>query len=115
MARRYPLSRQSMALVGAESVQRWPGMSPVPGVQPVDGWELLTRDEQDGDGFWSAYYVARGPERDELLDVCRFRFSPSQARFAWLVRNGFPPRPAFGPWDDRDIEAAIAAERSAAA
>lgn len=84
---------------------------PVTTVQPCDGWTLLTFPEWDNDGFATPAYVARGEREDVFLDTCRFRFSPSQSRFNWLVRNGFPPRPnPFGGWDDTDIEARIAAE-----
>lgn len=79
---------------------------PVVGIEPVDGWELLSFP--DGHRATPAY-VARSAERDVLLDVSRFRFSPSQDRFAWLVRNSFPKRPhPMGGWDDTDIEMRMA-------
>lgn len=87
----------------------WP-TDPVVGIAPVDGWELRCWESEDGDGFFVNEYVARSATRDIHLDVSRFNFTPSQGRFAWLVRNGFPPRPEFGPWDDTDIEARITAE-----
>lgn len=80
-------------------------------VDPVDGWSLHSYPYMDGEGFWRDEYAARRGDAEVPLDVSRFRFTPSQARFAWLVRNGFPPRPAFGPWDDTDIEARIQQER----
>lgn len=90
--------------------------TPVHGISPVDGWSLLTFDEQDSDRFWTTAYVARGPHRDFVLDVSRFAFRPTQDRFAWLVRNGFPPRPTlFGGWSDIQIEARIALEPEMAA
>ena len=87
---------------------------PVAGIAPVDGWTLCVYPEWDSDGFTTPGYVARSATRDALLNLSRFRFSPSQDRFAWLVRNGFPKPHSFGPWDDTEIEAALAAERVAA-
>lgn len=92
---------------------RWHG-SPVPGIDLVAGWRLFWFEEPDTDGFWTNAYFARGDHFDVKIDVSRFRFSPSQERFAWLVRNGFPPRPTpFGGWDDADLDAAMADERDA--
>ena len=86
---------------------------PVAGITLVDGWELRWHPESDSDGFETRAYVARGPYRDVHLDVSRFRFTPSQDRFAWLVKAGFPPRPTLGPWDDTDIEARMAQQVAA--
>lgn len=85
-------------------------------IEPVDGWSLFAMDEPDGDGFWTTSYVARCDDGDVMLHTSRFRFTPSQERFAWLVRHGFPRRPGkiLGPWCDLDIEAAIEAERAVA-
>lgn len=83
-----------------------------PGIEPVDGWTLCSLQETDGDGFhFTSYFAVRGNEQ-RSLNVSRFRFSPSQARFAFLARNGFPHRPGklLGPWDDTDIEMALAVE-----
>ncbi len=93
---------------------RFGGGFPVPDVKPIDGWELFSIEVEDGDGFWRHEYFARGADRDVHLDLSRNRFTPSQDRFAWLVRSNFPQRPSFGPWDDTDIEYAIAAEQVAA-
>jgi hypothetical protein len=83
-------------------------MVPVAFIEPVAGWALMEAPNYDGDGFsYLDYYAVRGNET-RLLDVSRFRFSPSQARFAWLIENGFPPRPTLGPWDDTDIEMRMA-------
>lgn len=67
--------------------------------------------EDDGDGFRSTLYVASGPERDVVLDTSRFSFHPTQSRFDWFVRNGFPRREGIGPWDDHDVDLKIAAAR----
>ena len=87
---------------------------PLDCIPAVDGWQLCQMTEQDRDGFDYPVYVARSADRDVILDVSRFRFTPSAARFAWLVRNGFPARPAFGPWDDTDIEMRMAVPEMAA-
>ncbi|KPL67439.1 hypothetical protein SZ64_04565 [Erythrobacter sp. SG61-1L] len=86
----------------------------VPGIDPVDGWVLVEDEEQDGDGFWRPVYDAvRGDER-QRLGVSRWRFTPTQARFAWMVRSGFPmmfraPSGCLAPFHDEVIDAAIAA------
>jgi hypothetical protein len=97
-------------------LQSLSGMALVPRIEPVDGWTLLSTITYDGDGFpYEDFFAARQGEL-RVLQTCRFRFSPSQERFAWLVRGGFPQRDGkiLGPWDDTDIEAALAAERRAA-
>lgn len=77
-------------------------------IQPVDGWSLWSFPWDDGDGFTKAAYFARGPERDEKLNVSLYRFSPTQERFHFLVKNGFPkPTSPFGPWDDTEIDHVI--------
>lgn len=85
-----------------------PPGAPVEGIAPVDGWALHTWTERDGDGFhYSEFAAVRGDEVRHL-NVSRFRFSPSQARFEWLVRNGFPRGPGVGAWDNADIEMRMA-------
>lgn len=88
--------------------------APFPGIAPVDGWRLFTFEERDSCGFSTPAYLAVKGDREEWLDVSRFRFTPSQDRFAWLVSNHFPARRAFGPWDDTEIEHFMATERLAA-
>lgn len=93
-------------------------LSPVDDISPVEGWSLHTFGNVDSDGFRRPEYVARGPLRDVHLPVSRFAFTPTQDRFAWLVRNDFAPNPGAdrtGPWDDHDIDYALAAERQAVA
>ena len=89
--------------------------APAPNVEPYRGFTLLELDERDGDGFYTREFAARGPDGDVPLNVSRFFFTPSNARFAWLVDNGFPPSPGIGPWCDAQIDAAIAAGRREAA
>jgi hypothetical protein len=88
----------------------------VAGIAPVYGWSLLSFEEEDSNGFWRDCYIARRGDRSVLLDVSRFNFTPTQARFDWLVRNGFPKRPTpKGGWFSVEIDARIAAEREALA
>ena len=91
----------------------FPSSAPVYGIEPVDGWEMRWIDYPDSDGFWSKIYTARRDDDEQLLHTCRFRFSPSQERFAWLVRNNFPVRHGkiIGPWGDTEIEHRIQQER----
>lgn len=89
-------------------------LSPVPGILPVNGWHLGVSTEWDGGGFSYPEYAAVRGDEVRQLDTSRFRFTPSQDRFSWLVRNGFPPRPTLGPWDDTDIEMRLAVEAVAA-
>ncbi|HUD92308.1 hypothetical protein [Sphingobium sp.] len=91
---------------------------PDPDIEPYQGWALCCYLDDDNDGFTRLEYVARGPERDVHLPVSRFAFTPTQARFEWLVRNGFQSKATAhctGPWDDHDIDAQLAAEGRAVA
>jgi hypothetical protein len=97
-----------------DSGNRFTRLYPDPDIEPYQGWALCCYLDDDNDGFTRLEYVARGPERDVAVPVSRFAFHPTQGRFEWLVRNGFAKKPsahATGPWDDYDIDAAIAAER----
>ncbi len=77
-------------------------------ITPVDGWSLWSFPWVDGDGFTKNDYFARGPDIDVKLDVSLHRFSPTQERFAFFVRNGFPDRlNKLGPWDDTEIDHVI--------
>lgn len=105
-------------LSNSKSPKRFPG-AVVPGLAPCVGFSLWSFAEQDSDGFWFDTYFARSQERDVLLNLCRFDFDPTQERFDWLARGGFPEgRIADGgvvaPWDNASIDAAIAAVREAA-
>jgi hypothetical protein len=100
------------------AITRFPG-EVVPGLAPCVGFSLWSFDEQDSDGFWFVSYFARSQERDVLLNVCRFGFEPTQERFDWLARNGFPtgltaPDGAAVPWDSAAIDARLADVRAAA-
>lgn len=93
---------------------------PVATIQPVDGWSLFTFDEEDGDGFWTPGYRARRGPDEMLLGVSRFGFNPTQDRFAWLVRAGFPrcwqnDAGVCLPFSNVEIDAALAAETAEAA
>lgn len=63
---------------------------PVADIAPVEGWHLVSYDEQDNQGFTTVGYAAVQDERFVTLHVSRFTFTPTQDRFAWLVRSGFP-------------------------
>lgn len=93
---------------------RFTGFTPVHGIAPVDGWTLLWDWYADGDGFWTPCFIARSAERDEMLHVSRFRFQPSQQRFAWLVRNAFPRSDRggwTGNWTGEEIDIRIVNDR----
>lgn len=83
------------------------GEYPLLGIAPVDGWSLWGYDEWDSDGFTTTGYCARKDGIERILNVSRFRFSPTQERFAYLVRNGFPPSPTRGPWSDAELDRCI--------
>jgi hypothetical protein len=87
---------------------------PVPGIEPVQGWQLCELVEFDRSGFRSTTYIASSADQDVVLNLSRFRFTPSQARFAFLVEHGFPASPNIGPWDDTDIEMRLAVPEVAA-
>lgn len=82
-------------------------------IAPCDGWSLMWTEEEDGDGFVTDLYYARSDTGDRLINHCRFDFTPTQARFNWLARNGFPSRLG-GSWTDAMIDAAMAAQAVAA-
>lgn len=85
--------------------------SPLLEIEPVNGWQLCALTERDGDGFDYQAYIARSAERDVLLDVSRFGFSPTQRRFRFFVLSGFPARQnKIGPWGDAEIDEAITAD-----
>lgn len=83
----------------------------LPGIEPVDGWTLLVRDFQDGEGYWYPEYIAVRGEWEREFHVSRHGFQFTQARFAFLIAN--PARPAKGNWTDADIDAAMAGEMAA--
>lgn len=104
--------------VGAAALDYQPAYTdaqPVRGIDPVDGWTLCSYPYLDGDGFESDLYVARAADGDVSLDVSRFRFTPTQERFAYLVGADFPSRPGITPWDDEDIDRGIARAKGGAA
>lgn len=84
----------------------------VPGIEPVDGWQLLAYDYEDGDRFHSRGYTAHRFGEFKQLNTSRFFFTPSQERFAWIVENGFPAGMMFrdlrGPLCDSSIDMALA-------
>lgn len=94
------------------------GYSPVVGIEPVDGFLLIESEERDGDGFSYPVYQAVKDGETHQLHVSRFHFTPTQTRFDWLVRWGFPRAHLVGlsrggPLTDTMIDNAIAGERRA--
>lgn len=111
----HPFHSQPLPTDGSAWIARLPR---VHGIDPVDGWHLLVL--RDSESHWDpSEYAAARPDQVVLLGVSRWRFTPSQARFEWLVRNGFPSMAkrlggCATPLDDEDIDAALAGERLAA-
>lgn len=87
----------AMAHSDLSNAVRYPEGVPVFGIAPYRGYELLFFDVEDSDGFWTTAYLARGAEGDRLLEVSRFLFNPSQARFEWIVDMGFPAGVIYRP------------------
>lgn len=79
----------------------------VPGIAPCDGWALKAYPEDDGDSFTTTGYVAVRDDVVVLLRHSRFEFTPTQARFDYLVLNDFPRAPGGGPWTNAKIDRAI--------
>lgn len=93
---------------------RWAGATPVRGILPAAGWELLEVEYQDGDRFWSVLYIARGPDRDVMLQHSRFGFAPTQQRFDWLIQNDLGRSRLSRNFTDQEIDRAMAADWHAA-
>lgn len=92
---------------GGRGNLRYPG-SAVEGIRPSFGFTLMWNDEEDGDGFTTTSYFARGPRRDIPLNHSRFRFVPTQDRFDFLARLGFPQwLGGKGPFTDSDVDQAM--------
>lgn len=70
----------------------YPGEADVPDMLPYRGWRLRTfRDTFDkapGARDVSGY-LARSDEEVRLLNLSRFNFTPTQARFEFLARHDF--------------------------
>lgn len=86
----------------------------VPGIEPCDGWTLHQYDEGDSDGFITTGYFASDGTRDKFLNHARFWFDPTQDRFDFLVRSGFPEFNCVGPFTNEDVDVAIVQARAAA-
>lgn len=96
-------------------------VSAVPGIQPHRGWTLHWGEDEDSDGFWAPFYVAiRHDGRAKSLNLSRFSFRASQARWNWLVEHNFPDRHRYrsgviGPLDSATIDRFIEIEARDAA
>jgi hypothetical protein len=82
-------------------------------IGPVDGWYIASETGEVGLPPRAIEYVAVRGSESRRLGVSRFHFFPTEARFAWLVRNGFPSsmvRPGGGisPLWDTDVDELIA-------
>jgi hypothetical protein len=88
-------------------------------IAPVDGWELHEYDYPTSyDTFEPIYFAVRGSD-ERLLQTSSYFFTPTQERFAWIVRHGFPngvigARGARGPLSDADIDEGILADKAEA-
>ena len=83
----------------------------VDSIEPVDGWSLYSYTEEDGDGFTTTGYFASNGEQDKFFNHARFWFDPSQERFEFLVRQGFPRLNKIGSFTNEDIDYAIVRSR----
>ena len=72
-------------------------------------WLAVAEDEEDSDRFWTTGWTAVHRETGErrILQVSRFHFAMTTARFRWLVENGFPRPPGKAPWSSSEIDAAM--------
>ena len=89
----------------------WAGAD-VEWIAPHRSFHLIEWSEDDSNGFSAPAWAARGPDCDVLLLVSRFHFTPTQARFEWLIDNVVlgGRRSGSGPWTDKRIDAEIASE-----
>lgn len=78
----------------------------VEGIEPVDGWVLLCNAQSYETP--KEHYARRG-DQSVHIDVSRWDFAATQARFAWLAQNGFPRRVGKAPWNSRLIDAHVSA------
>lgn len=94
-------------------------LSRVPGIEPVDGWTLHSDECDLGEYRREPFYLAVRGDDERLINVSSYFFTPTQERFAWIVRHGFPShqvgaRGALGPLDDRFIDEALVGDMLAA-
>lgn len=70
-------------------------------------WECREGDYEDGDGFTTTEWTAHNRETGErrLMQLSRFHFTMTEARWRWLVENDFPRPPGKGPWSGSEIDA----------
>lgn len=100
--------------MATEAITTWSSWAaPAPGIEPCDGWTLYRYDEEDSDGFTTPGYFASNGERDVFFNHARFWFDPTQERFDYLVRAGFPRITARGPFTNEDVDVAIVQARAA--
>lgn len=92
--------------------------SPVPGILPVDGVELVFIQSGWSETYRDLIYIARSAQQDTIIQISQ-RWDPDQDQFAWLVRNG-ALRTGFinsigvrCPWSNDTIAAAMDLEPQA--
>lgn len=101
--------------MATETIRSWSIWCPrVDGIDPVDGWSLYSYIEEDSDGFTTPGYFASNGERDVFFNHARFWFDPTQERFDFLVRAGFPLINKVSAFTNEDIDYAIVQARTAA-
>lgn len=103
------------AKFAAASVVVSPAEYRVDGIEPVDGWHLCCHIDGTSHTTGRKCYVACRDGVGEWLDLSAHDFTPTQARWEWFVRAGFPlsprwPNGIIAPWSDDLIDAQIRAE-----
>lgn len=111
-----PTTTADAAGRGGNTLPPWAAR--VEGVSPYRGYSLVWYGQERADVRGYDNLAVVDPWGSMLdLDVARFDFWPTDARFRWLVDAGFPTRAAFGligPITETHIDAQIAAEKVAA-
>lgn len=83
----------------------------VDSIEPVDGWALYSYTEEDSDRVTTTGYFASNGERDVFFNHARFWFDPTQERFEFLVRAGFPLLNRVTSFTNEDIDYAMVQAR----
>lgn len=111
-----PTTTADAAGRGGNTLPPWAAR--VEGVSPYRGYSLVWYGQERADVRGYDNLAVVDPWGSMLdLDVARFDFWPTDARFRWLVDNGLPTREHFcliGPITETLIDESIAAEKVAA-
>lgn len=97
---------------------RWEVSSAVPGIEPRNGWAIHFASGQVRTGWQGEEYEAVHEDgRTELLQHCRWHFTPTQERWDWLCAGNLKFNPVkhgvLMPFNDADIDAEIEKESRA--